>query len=429
MKRIALIYRENKIAKIAGFISTFLLGHGALQALQLVSGFVLLRWLSVSEYANFSMAFAFQNAATVLVEFGYAGTIVALVGNRIHDKQYIGRYIKAGRFYRDRLFIIVSVICIIAFPYLTIKRSVDWFTTLMLLAGIIINLYYTGWLSYYGPPLAMHKQIGQLYQIQLKSTTLRIILFFLFHSISVLNAWVASLVAAFQTLIAAILVKQRGERLVEIPKLADPEAKREMSALVKPLMPVLIFNAFQSQIMMFIISFFGNTRHIAELGALTKVQQLYSVFTAASSMVIAPFIARAARKGLFKKYSGILVCIMFLCACIVAFVSIFPQPVLWLLGPNYNHLTRELPLLTAEAGIGAMYVIMWQMNESRKWIFFWDSLAIIIGSVFIITAGVVFFKLNTITSVLLLGLVNHTYMLGIKMITAFTGFTKLRKEA
>src|SRR5205823_6173937 len=142
-----------RLSKWSALIGTFLLGQGALQIIQLFTGFLLFRWLSVEQYAQYSMAFAFQVTAHVLVEFGFSGTIVALVGNRINDKQVIGGYIKAGQYYRNKLCIFISIACIIVFPLLTIKHGWPVITTILLLVSIVTNLFFTGWASYYTPPL------------------------------------------------------------------------------------------------------------------------------------------------------------------------------------------------------------------------------------------------------------------------------------
>src|SRR5690625_2710448 len=83
--------------KLAG---SFLVGQGALQLIQVLSGFFLFRWLSVEQYAQYSVVFACQSTAGMLVELGFLGAIVALVGNRIQDKKVLGNYIRAGRFFR-----------------------------------------------------------------------------------------------------------------------------------------------------------------------------------------------------------------------------------------------------------------------------------------------------------------------------------------
>jgi O-antigen/teichoic acid export membrane protein len=202
---LAISANKSKLIRISKLIGTFLVGQGTLQLIQIITGFMLFRWLSVEEYGQYSMAFAFQTMAYVLVEFGFSGTIVALVGNRIHEKKVIGGYIKAGERYRNRLFILISIGCLFAFPVLTAKHHLSQFATIMLLVAIISNLYFTTWSAYYVIPLKMHQKIGKVFNIQIKSSALRLLALYATFLISALNAWLAALFSSFQTFLTGLL--------------------------------------------------------------------------------------------------------------------------------------------------------------------------------------------------------------------------------
>jgi len=68
-------------------IFRFLAGQGSVQVLNLVSGFLLLRWLSVG-YAQYR----FQNTLGVLVDLGISGSIVVALGDRGSDKEIVGTF-------------------------------------------------------------------------------------------------------------------------------------------------------------------------------------------------------------------------------------------------------------------------------------------------------------------------------------------------
>ncbi|WP_257237060.1 hypothetical protein, partial [Nostoc sp. 'Peltigera malacea cyanobiont' DB3992] len=50
------------------------------------------------------MAFGFQSTFGILIDLGFSGTIIALVGDRIYDKKVVGSYIYAGKHFRNLLF-------------------------------------------------------------------------------------------------------------------------------------------------------------------------------------------------------------------------------------------------------------------------------------------------------------------------------------
>jgi len=417
-------FKQHKLAKISGLIGTFILGQGSLQAIQVITGFLLFRWLTVEEYGQYSMAFAFQTMAHVLVEFGFSGTIVALVGNRIHDKKVIGSYIKAGQSYRQKLFLLISVGCIFAFPLLTAKHHMSAVTTVMLLLSIIVNLYFAGWSSYYMPALKMHQKIGTLFNIQIKSSALRLLSLYLGAVFSVLNAWLAALLSSMQTMMTGYLIRKASKDYVEIPEEVNHSDRKEMLALLKPVMPGIIFNAFQAQIMIFMLSVFGKTNNVAEIGALSKMGQLYMVLSMAGGMVIAPYIARSPFRGLLKKYLFISFLAVAICSLFVLTAYLFPEPFLLLLGSKYSHLKNELIYLLITSGMGVITGIIWEMNESRKWIYAWDPMIMITGTVGIQLLAILFMDLSSLRNVLLLSIATNLLVLIIKVCSSIKGFSK-----
>ncbi len=81
-----------------------------------LSGFLLVHILSVEAYAQFGIATAFQGVFTILMDVGFAATIVPLVGDRGPTiEQVIGRYVRAARHLRDRSFWILAPVASIAF--------------------------------------------------------------------------------------------------------------------------------------------------------------------------------------------------------------------------------------------------------------------------------------------------------------------------
>ena len=87
------ISRTRRILKL---VLDFVLGQGAIQAIGVLSGLFLVRNLSVSDYAKFGLASAFQATASILMDLGYASTIIPLVGDRVADRAPVGKYRNMG---------------------------------------------------------------------------------------------------------------------------------------------------------------------------------------------------------------------------------------------------------------------------------------------------------------------------------------------
>ena len=73
----------------------------AYQALQLFTGLLLANWLSIEAYSEYGVALGFQNMLNILTDLGITGSIIALVGDRIHDRETIGRFTRAALSFRN----------------------------------------------------------------------------------------------------------------------------------------------------------------------------------------------------------------------------------------------------------------------------------------------------------------------------------------
>ena len=100
-------------------LQSFLVGQPSVQFLNLITGFFLIRWLDVSEFAMFGMAFAFQSTVTQLTDLGFSGSIIALAGSRGRDPDVLGSYLRSARNWRSKMQGMVLLIAAIAFPLIT----------------------------------------------------------------------------------------------------------------------------------------------------------------------------------------------------------------------------------------------------------------------------------------------------------------------
>lgn len=407
--------------KLAG---SFLVGQGALQLIQVLSGFFLIRWLSVEQYAQYSVAFAFQSTAGMLVELGFSGAIVALVGNRIQDKKVLGNYIRAGRFFRNRLFLIIGGFCLVLFPLFTAKHGWSTAVTIVLLICILSNLYFSGHVSYYSPPLIIHQRLKDLYGIQIKNGIARFLFLALFQMVSALSAGIAAVSTSLLTIANGLLFKRRSQALVEEPKTSDPKVRKEMLDYLKPIMPGTVFMAFQAQILVFIISIFGESRNIAEIAALGRLGQLFLLLNIAGTTLIAPYFARQPKEGLMPKFALVVGGAVILSFGIWIFSYAFPEALIFLIGSKYQHLEREIPLLVFSSCLAFISNLMWAVVASRKWLWWWMPVLNIGGIVLIQILAVTNMDLATTRNVLILSILMNAYAVIHKLIVATYGFTR-----
>lgn len=355
-------------------VSQFVLGQGANQLVGVLIGLFLVRRLSLEAYAQFGVATGFQTVFTVLMDLGFASTIIPLVGERAGDFAVTGRYVRAARHLRDRTFLLLAPVATVSFLYIVHKQHWNWPLQFLLLASILISLYSGGVVSFFSAPLFLHGRLREYYAPQLFSSSVRLALYGLLDLFRSLNAWTAAGLGALSITVNGIFIRKSAHRFMKWPKQDDQEADRELLRYVLPATPAIVFSAFQSQISLFLISLFGSTVHIAEVAALGRIGQLFMVLTTFNTVVVEPFVARQNRRRIGRYF--VLFPILAATACTLPVFIAFRWPgiFLFLLGPKFNGLLPYLGWYVLSASMNFVSGLLWIMNRARKWVFWSGSI-------------------------------------------------------
>jgi hypothetical protein len=202
----------------------------------------------------------------------------------------------------------------------------------------------------------------------------------------------------------------------------DPAISKEMLSYISPLIPGVIFTAFQGQIALALISVMGQTQNIAEVAALGRLGQIFVLLGAFNGIVIEPYISKVNRKDLSKRYFQILGMTIVVASMICVIGFAFPQPLLWLLGSKYQNLETEVGWVVAGACLNYVGGVMWTMNSARKWIYWWVSFAYI-GMVIITQLGcLILMDLSTTLGVIHFSLISTLAVVFIMIAQAIFGF-------
>lgn len=412
---------KTRWARWSARLTSFFVGQGVVQLFNLLTGFLLIRWLSVSDYAVYTLVTGFQGTAGLLVELGLGSSIVALLGGRT-EKHVMGGYIRSTRHYRNRFFLLLLPAIAIIFPILTFRQGVTWPVMAVLLGAILTAIYFESWSAYYSVPPLVHQELGTYYQPMALAGAGRLATSFILNGSSMLTsataAWTSSAALVFQ----GWLYKRHSGRHIHEPVQCDPRTNEEVLRYIRPMIPGAVFFAFQGQINVFLISWFGHTRSIAEVGALGKIGQLFVMLGAFNSVVIAPNIAKLPRALLACRYRQILVGALFVSAGFLGVSLYVPEVLLWILGPKYMHLKDELVWIMAGACLGYLTGVMWTMHVARKWNFAWGVWTYIAAVACAQIYGVVFMDLSTTTGVVRLSVLVAAATVAVQILFAIYGF-------
>jgi O-antigen/teichoic acid export membrane protein len=394
------------------------------QALQLMTGFLLVRWMSIEAYAKYGLALGFQNMLTQIVDLGFSSSILALVGSRIHDREVVGRHVRAARSFRNWMLLTIGPLSAIGFTWLAWSHQWSTGDALLLFASILALVFFQGWTSCYAPPLLMHQQMTRLYRPGVLLNAARLAGSGLLQLASLLSATALSWLNAATVFINAILYRSSAQPFLTEPASADPDTKRAIRQYIAPLIPGMVFYAFQGQIQLFLISIFGKSQSIAEVTALGRLGQLFIFLSSFNTALVVPLIARVAVPQLAMRYLqaiGLTVAVAgLLCLC----GYLFPSVLLWLLGPKYQGLHHELLLSLIAASLAFITGTLYTLNNARSWVYYWSGVSNIVGLVLIQAVLATIMDLGSTRRVLLFSAITACYPILIFSVTAWVGYRK-----
>jgi O-antigen/teichoic acid export membrane protein len=180
------------------------------------------------------------------------------------------------------------------------------------------------------------------------------------------TALIAALVAmAFQ----AYQIRRHYDLSNKDEGLAVEEVKQEFARVAKRQAPASIYFCIQGQLNVFLLSYFGSSTQVAQLGALGRIAALLLVVQAVFSYVLMPRFSLLKDKAeIRRKYLlqvGLFLCII---AVFLGAAALVPGLMLKILGGKYSGLNGELLLILTSASLYMIEGLLYSLNMSRAWI-------------------------------------------------------------
>ncbi|ADV84454.1 lipopolysaccharide biosynthesis protein [Terriglobus saanensis] len=351
---------------------TFMGGQGAAQGLNLLCGLLILRWLPITEYSQYGLVYGFQMLVNAGLDLGFAGTIVALVGHRIHDKTIIGNYVRAGR--RMRFKMMVFVLPTVSIFYYFMTKHLHWpvSTQVLLLLSICASVNVSGLQSYYTSPLIIHRRLTTYYRILILTALFRLVACFILFELG----WITSVSAAWVNVVGIALtgvsLRAACRDLVEEPSKVNPKFTKQMVRYAMPNIPGLLFFALQGQISIFLIATFGSNKGIAQVSALGRIGQIFTLLNSINGVIVEPWFAKDDGSHVVKRYFTLVGMVLVGSAAFVGFTYLFPGVLLQLLGKKYADLRLEVVWIVLQGCIGFLMGMTWTVISARRLIF-WQT--------------------------------------------------------
>jgi O-antigen/teichoic acid export membrane protein len=418
--------RRRRILQI---LTGFLFGQGAAQAVSVLAGLFLVRRLSVEAYAQFGLATGFQTVFSVLMDLGFASTIVPLVGDRRDDRALVGSYVRSAKHLRDRTFLYLAPVASIVFLATMHRHHWNLWVQLALLISVLVSLYSGGKVSYFSAPLFVHGRLREYYLPQVLSGAGRLLAYIVLSFTGGLTAWTASALSALNITVNGSLISRASRRLLDWPQRDNPAVDREMIHYILPASPAIVFSAFQSQISLFLIGFFGGTLNIAEVTALSRIGQLFAVAMTFNVIVIEPYVARHSPRGLFRTFALLILAASAACTPVVALAFLWPRVFIWIIGSRYAGVQPLMGWFILSCCMNFVSGLVWVMNRARKWVFWSGSILEVVLLLLVQAAFLIRFGVHTTRQAVFFGLASSVCYAIAHGYAAVWGFLKGSRKA
>lgn len=390
-----------------------------------ISGFLIVRLLSKSEYAAYTIAASLQTLLNALTDCGIGWGLNAVGGPIWNDSSRLRGLIQIALRLRGYLTIVAVPMTVASAIYLLRKNSVSWTNTAALTAIVIGTIWGTFLTTIYGTSLRLRALYTTAQKFDLLAAFLRLALVASF-AFFFLNAIAAVAITALTATLQGLLVRRKTDKLLPAEPKEEESDRRALIGLMKKQALATLFFAYQGQITIWIISIFGSTEKVADVGALTRLAVLFAIIGSIVTGLTAPTLARCnSLRQLVQLFAIELLAYSVFATTLFVLSLIFPETLLWILGGRYSSLTHEVPLLVGAAVIGGLITIIHSLALSRGWI--WQTWMIPITTLAVQLISAAFLDLDTVSGVLWFGIFSSLPSLLIVSYMVTRGFWTSRR--
>lgn len=380
------------------------------QAIGFASGILIIRFLPVQEYALYTLTNTMLGTMIVLADGGISTGVMAQGAKVWQDKQKLGIVLATGLDLRRKFALISLLIATPVLIYLLSHNGASWLTILLIIISLIPAFFAALSDSLLEIVPKLHQNILPL---QKNQVTVGLGRLFLTALTLFIFPWtfIIILISGITRIYGNIKLRKIADVFIDTNQQPDPVIEGEILQLVKRILPGSIYYCISGQITIWLISFFGKTESVAQLGALGRFAILLSLFSGLIGTLVIPRYARLLenKELLLKRFIQIIFLLVIFLCFITGLVYLFSDQLLWVLGKSYSGLKSELVLSIMGGCISLIAGISFSIYTSRGWVV--NPIFSILVNLFSIGIGAFLFDMGTLNGVLIFNIFLATIQL------------------
>jgi O-antigen/teichoic acid export membrane protein len=341
----------------------------AAQGCAALASFLVVRNLDKAHYAWYSLAFNLQSTLANFTLLGIGTGMVSMSGKWLGDREKMGALAASAFRYRSLLLTIVGPVVLPIFGYLLLKNGCPLWHTAALVALAVCLLFVELNRQIFSAPIRIAGRYNYLQRATLVEAISRTTILGLLILVGGLSAATTLLVSVLVSgSVVRFFIRKGANEFIAPHKAPDREIQRTLTKLNLNVMPTTLTFVFQAQIGIAMISIFGKTASVADLGALTRIALLLMVPQAIVTKIIEPKLARA-KEGvdLWRKFGASALLVAIMAVGIFTLMFLFRHQFLWLLGKNYWYLEKELVFYAGICCTATLTSMSMMLLYARGW--------------------------------------------------------------
>jgi len=339
----------------------------ALQAVAFVTGLLIVRFLSPSQYALYTIATAVASVSSILADSGIATSAMATAARQDYRRpETLGMCLASAVQNRRRLSVVVGTVLLPVAVILLYKNGATILESTALACALILLSLSSATTGIMEVAPKLHQQISLLQRNQLIAALQRLFL----TSITLLLTPAALAVicanCAIQTL-ANFRSRRLAALTADMHAAASEVVSAEIRRSVKRVLPGAIYYSLSGQMIVWIAAIFANATNVAAVGALGRITMLTVIISSVASIVVIPRFARlsSTRSLLVRRFLEVQGALCFGTLLLVTVTNIGGNYILALLGTGYRGLNYELSAFMFAACIGVQQGITYSLASHR----------------------------------------------------------------
>lgn len=370
-----------------------------IQAIGLVSGIAIIRLLPTEQYAFYTLANTMLGVIIVLADSGISAGVMAESGKVWKNPEDLGTVLKTGLDLRRKFAIGSLLVSAPILIYLLHHHGAGWIVSVIIVASLVPALIGSLTGSIFMVPMKLHQDIRPLQGNLIMESVSRLALIM---SLFLLPwTFIALLAAGLPRLILNIRLRKFSIKYVDWHQNVDLEIRKRILKIVRRIMPGAVYYCVSGQVSIWLISIFGSTAGVAQIGALGRIAMLMTITSSLFATIVYPRFARLKddSKELLKRFLQIMLLLLTVCIIAITAVYLFSDQILWVLGDEYSGLNIPLVLSIVGSCVTVLSGAVFKLSTNRSWVI--NPILSIPISVGSIIAGALLMNVSTLEGVLI----------------------------